>query len=55
MIATTIEAIAGAAYLDANDDGLAAVHTMMHNMGLFAHPLFLVKFRVHPIHAFTNK
>jgi hypothetical protein len=42
MVATTMEAIASAGYLDAGETGLSAVHTMMQNLGLLTHSLHAI-------------
>lgn len=40
--ANAVEAIHGAAYDDAGDDGLEVVHSMMEHLGLTTHKLLMV-------------
>jgi hypothetical protein len=57
MVATTIEAIVGAAFIDAEEhgeDGLDVVRCIMIRLGLDTHPLLLVTFRALPSFAFKN-
>jgi hypothetical protein len=58
MVATTVEAIVGAAFIDAEEhgeDGLDIVRRIMIRLGLYTHPLLLVTFRALPSFAFKNK
>jgi hypothetical protein len=51
MVATTVEAIVGAAFTDAEeraDDGLDIGHRIMIKLGLHTHPLSWQRFARHP-------
>jgi hypothetical protein len=55
MVATTIEAIIGAAFLDAGNDGLKVVRSIIKKLQMDNHPLLTVTFRDAPLFAFTTK
>jgi len=48
MVADTVEAVIGAAFLDANENGLEVASSIMDKLGLNTHALLTVKFRDFP-------
>ena len=54
MLASTIEAIIGAVYMDAGVNGLAAARAVIEHLGLNNHTLLMVTLRAAPTLALEN-